>query len=64
MPVDVSRVSSVCLQDREQMTAGIYSTKWFLQCFIDRVRSRFTSCPPPPQVKPGVRQNQTVAVST
>src|SRR4029434_6226628 len=24
-------------QDREQMTSGIYSTKWFLQCFIDRV---------------------------
>ncbi|XP_034004793.1 USP6 N-terminal-like protein [Trematomus bernacchii] len=22
--------------DREQMSAGIYSTKWFLQCFIDR----------------------------
>ncbi|XP_070763989.1 USP6 N-terminal-like protein [Enoplosus armatus] len=22
--------------DREQMTTGIYSTKWFLQCFIDR----------------------------
>ncbi|KAG5270169.1 hypothetical protein AALO_G00189540 [Alosa alosa] len=22
--------------DREQMTSGIYSTKWFLQCFIDR----------------------------
>ncbi|KAJ3593920.1 hypothetical protein NHX12_006253 [Muraenolepis orangiensis] len=22
--------------DREQMTVGIYSTKWFLQCFIDR----------------------------
>ncbi|XP_037303721.2 USP6 N-terminal-like protein isoform X2 [Pungitius pungitius] len=24
--------------DREQMSAGIYCTKWFLQCFIDRVR--------------------------
>ncbi|MEQ2195210.1 USP6 N-terminal-like protein [Xenoophorus captivus] len=22
--------------DREQMSAGIYSTKWFMQCFIDR----------------------------
>ncbi|NWR70360.1 US6NL protein, partial [Centropus unirufus] len=22
--------------DKEQMTAGIYTTKWFLQCFIDR----------------------------
>ncbi|KAM3626241.1 uncharacterized protein V6R79_025348 [Siganus canaliculatus] len=22
--------------DKEQMSAGIYSTKWFLQCFIDR----------------------------
>lgn len=22
--------------DKEQMTTGIYSTKWFLQCFIDR----------------------------
>ncbi|KAL1006977.1 hypothetical protein UPYG_G00080090 [Umbra pygmaea] len=22
--------------DREQMSSGIYSTKWFLQCFIDR----------------------------
>ncbi|KAF5906586.1 USP6 N-terminal-like protein, partial [Clarias magur] len=22
--------------DKEQMTSGIYSTKWFLQCFIDR----------------------------
>ncbi|KAF3686175.1 USP6 N-terminal-like protein [Channa argus] len=22
--------------DREQMSAGIYSTKWFLQCFVDR----------------------------
>ncbi|KAG7482110.1 hypothetical protein JOB18_013236 [Solea senegalensis] len=22
--------------DREQMSTGIYSTKWFLQCFIDR----------------------------
>ncbi|XP_045080988.1 USP6 N-terminal-like protein isoform X3 [Coregonus clupeaformis] len=22
--------------DREQMSCGIYSTKWFLQCFIDR----------------------------
>ncbi|XP_028437174.1 USP6 N-terminal-like protein isoform X2 [Perca flavescens] len=22
--------------DREQMSVGIYSTKWFLQCFIDR----------------------------
>lgn len=21
------------------MTTGIYTTKWFLQCFIDRVRS-------------------------
>lgn len=25
-------------QDKEQMTTGIYTTKWFLQCFIDRVR--------------------------
>ncbi|NXU11624.1 US6NL protein, partial [Pardalotus punctatus] len=24
--------------DKEQMTTGIYTTKWFLQCFIDRVR--------------------------
>lgn len=24
-------------QDKEQMTTGIYTTKWFLQCFIDRV---------------------------
>ncbi|KFR15815.1 USP6 N-terminal-like, partial [Opisthocomus hoazin] len=23
-------------QDKEQMTTGIYTTKWFLQCFIDR----------------------------
>lgn len=32
----------MCLipQDKEQMTTGIYSTKWFLQCFIDRVRIR------------------------
>ncbi|NXU44682.1 US6NL protein, partial [Drymodes brunneopygia] len=22
--------------DKEQMTTGIYTTKWFLQCFIDR----------------------------
>ncbi len=28
------------VQDREQMSAGIYSTKWFLQCFIDRVRNQ------------------------
>ncbi|KAK6318632.1 hypothetical protein J4Q44_G00119230 [Coregonus suidteri] len=24
--------------DREQMSNGIYTTKWFLQCFIERVR--------------------------
>uniref|UniRef100_A0A671XSF7 Si:dkeyp-19e1.3 n=1 Tax=Sparus aurata TaxID=8175 RepID=A0A671XSF7_SPAAU len=23
--------------DKEQMTTGIYTTKWFLQCFIDRI---------------------------
>ncbi|XP_040985124.1 uncharacterized protein LOC115351815 isoform X4 [Aquila chrysaetos chrysaetos] len=23
-------------EDKEQMTTGIYTTKWFLQCFIDR----------------------------
>lgn len=26
------------LQDEEQMGTGIYTAKWFLQCFIDRVR--------------------------
>ena len=25
-------------QDEEQMGTGIYTAKWFLQCFIDRVR--------------------------
>ncbi|KAK1802238.1 hypothetical protein P4O66_021910, partial [Electrophorus voltai] len=27
---------SVYNTDKEQMSSGIYSTKWFLQCFIDR----------------------------
>lgn len=36
-------MNSVSLQDKEQMSAGIYSTKWFLQCFIDRVRTLFAS---------------------
>lgn len=33
-------------QDKEQMTTGIYTTKWFLQCFIDRVSifSHFFNC--------------------
>ncbi|KAI5100622.1 USP6 N-terminal-like protein [Silurus meridionalis] len=28
--------------DKEQMTSGIYTTKWFLQCFIDRTPFRLT----------------------
>ena len=53
-------------QDEEQMCTGIYTPKWFLQCFIDWVRPPkdpcFLTCPlipgegqaqPHPPDKPG-----------
>lgn len=31
-------------QDEEEMCTGIYIAKWFLQCFIDRVRPPRETC--------------------
>lgn len=35
--MDPEQLPHFC-QDEEQTCAGIYTTKWFLQCFIDQER--------------------------
>ena len=31
-------VQFICLQDRNDIYTSLYTIKWYLQCFLDRVR--------------------------